>query len=146
MFKREAKFMLFLPLTLILIAVIGALVAPKLLRGACKNSIIEEISSPDKKNKIVIFTRDCGATTGHSTQVSLIAAGQKLQNTAGNLFIADTDHGKAPSGSTGGPIINASWESNDKILIEYHEQIRVFKAEEEASKIKIKYKRTNKAR
>lgn len=131
--------MLFLLLTPILLAFIGALVGPKLFLGACKNTIIEEILSPDKKNKIVIFTRDCGATTGYSTQVSLLPQDDNLKNDGGNIFIADTDHGKAPAGPAGGPMIIAAWESNDKIKLKYNEQARIFKAEEEFKGIKINY-------
>ena len=38
----------------------------------CGNEIIEEIKSPDNKYKLVIFQRDCGATTGFSTQISIL--------------------------------------------------------------------------
>lgn len=43
----------------------------------CGNKIIQEIPSPNRKLKAVIFTRDCGATTGFSTQISLLS---KTQN------------------------------------------------------------------
>ncbi len=134
MFKREAKVMLFILLSPIILGLVASLVGPRLLSSACKNSIIEEIPSPDKKYKIVIFTRDCGATTDYSTQVSLLSENDKLQNKVGNILIADTDHGKAPAGPGGGPLINASWENNDKIVLQYNKQARIFKAENKFNK------------
>ena len=37
----------------------------------CGNEILGEFASPDRKKKVVVFQRDCGATTGFSTQASL---------------------------------------------------------------------------
>ncbi|MBI1810912.1 MAG: hypothetical protein HY035_01370 [Nitrospirae bacterium] len=73
MFKKEAKFMLYVLLVPIMLGVLGALIVPRLFNSGCKNAIIKEILSPDQKRKIVVFARDCGATTGYSTQVSLIS-------------------------------------------------------------------------
>ncbi len=41
------------------------------LAGACGNEILKEVRSPTGKMKGVVFQRDCGATTGFSTQVSV---------------------------------------------------------------------------
>ncbi len=35
--------------------------------GGCKNEIVSENPNPDKTLKVVIFQRDCGATTGFTT-------------------------------------------------------------------------------
>jgi hypothetical protein len=39
----------------------------------CGNYVVAEKISPDGRRKVVVFQRDCGATTGFSTQVSLFA-------------------------------------------------------------------------
>ena len=70
--------------------------------GLCANDEVVRIPSPDTKFEAVVFQRDCGATTGFSTQVSVVTRGASLPNEAGNVFIADTDHGKATSASWGG--------------------------------------------
>src|SRR5438094_9693848 len=54
----------------------------------CGNELTSEIKSPDGKFKAVVFRRSCGATTGYSTQVSIIAANQKLPAEAGNVASA----------------------------------------------------------
>jgi len=55
----------------------------------CGNEIFEELLSPDSNHKAVVFQRDCGATTGFSTQVSIINAKNELENTGGNIYISD---------------------------------------------------------
>src|SRR5882757_3734258 len=62
----------------------------------CENSLLGEYVSPDGTRKIVVFERSCGATTGFSTQASLLKSDQALPTTAGNLYIADDNHGAAP--------------------------------------------------
>jgi hypothetical protein len=94
----------------------------------CGNDILSEISSPDRTYRIVIFQRDCGATTGFSTQVSVLRAMETLPNESGNLFIADSDHGKAPSGVGGGPKVKASWLDSRLVRLTYHKNTRVFLA------------------
>ncbi len=139
MFKKEAKAMLFITIAPILIGLGAAVIAPSLFDTLCANSILEEIPSPDNKYKIVIFTRDCGATTGFSTQVSVIARDKDLRNKPGNIFIVDCDHGKAPAGQGGGPVVKAGWDDNGKIFLQHHENARVFKAESGYKGIEITY-------
>ena len=102
--------------------------------------MIGEHPSPDGKYKAVLFVRDCGATTGFSTQVSLLRSNAQLKNGSGNLFIADTDHGKIPSGQKGGPEVRIVWEGSKDIYIVHHENARVFKAEKKVNGINVNYK------
>lgn len=71
--------------------------------SACANRVLRELPSPDGSRRAVIFDRDCGATTGFSTQVSVVGADDVPAGT-GNVFIADSNHGAAPEmrGRTGG--------------------------------------------
>jgi hypothetical protein len=56
----------------------------------CANEIHQEVYSPERTLKAVIFQRDCGATTGFSTHVSIVPAEEELGNDrAGNLYIAN---------------------------------------------------------
>ena len=45
--------------------------------------------SPDGMKKIVVFTRNCGATTGPNTQASVLERAEKLPDGAGTAFIVD---------------------------------------------------------
>lgn len=94
----------------------------------CSNQILQEVPAPDNKLEVVVFQRDCGATTGFSTQVSVVKSGEKLQNTSGDVFIADTDHGKAPSGPGGGPTVDVVWKKPNLLQIAHHQNARIFLA------------------
>ncbi len=53
----------------------------------CGNEVKQTVASPSGKLAAVVFSRDCGATTGFSTQVSIIPLGRSLPNEAGNTFV-----------------------------------------------------------
>ena len=75
----------------------------------CGNYVHEEYLSPQKHHKAVVFQRDCGATTGFSTQISIISGGETLGNGGGNIYvIAGHPEKVAP---------NIEWLSDDKLLI-----------------------------
>ncbi len=69
---------------------------------ACSNSVVARANSPDGLHSAVMFQRDCGATTGFSTQVSVLEHGKEASG-GGNAFRADDDHGAAAAGAWGGP-------------------------------------------
>ena len=70
----------------------------------CGNKVLTDVASPDVHNHAVVFERDCGATTGFSTQVSILPAGRAISD-GGNVLIVDDDHGRAPNGPGGGPSV-----------------------------------------
>ncbi len=59
------------------------------LPDMCGNEIFQEVYSPSHQYKAVLFQRDCGATTGFSTQVSILNENDVLENEGGNTYIAD---------------------------------------------------------
>lgn len=56
--------------------------------GTCCNDKLSETLSPNGQLKAVTFRRNCGATSDYSTHVSILSAGRKLPNDAGNVFTA----------------------------------------------------------
>jgi len=60
------------------------------MSGICGNTIIHTSISPNHKYKLVLFQRDCGATTGFSSQISLLNYDEKLdlETDNGNIYIA----------------------------------------------------------
>ena len=102
----------------------------------CGNDVLTEARSPDGRLKAVVFQRDCGATTGFSTQVSVIPSGESLltaptwlrSTEGGNVFVADTNHGKAPSGPGGGPVVKVEWLDATHLRITRDNRARVFKS------------------
>lgn len=97
--------------------------------GLCRNTPIQTAMSPDGTRQAILFARNCGATTGVSSQVSLLRADERLPNEPGNLFVADLDHFRATS-AWGGPWIEVTWTDADAILLRYDRQARVVSARE----------------
>jgi hypothetical protein len=85
-----------------------------------------------------MFQRDCGATTGFSTQVSLVADGEQA-NGSGNAFRADDDHGAATAGEWGGPWAEARWLAADHLLIRYAPKSRIFHQAGQIDGVRITY-------
>jgi len=106
--------------------------------AGCENSVLQDIPSPDGRRHAVIFERSCGATTGFSTQVSVVPSVRDARG-PGNVFTADTDHGKAPSGPGGGPIVAARWIDRRTLEIRYDSEARVFHHERRHDDTDIRY-------
>lgn len=85
-----------------------------------------------------MFQRDCGATTGFSTQISIIDAGDKLSG-MGNTFRADDDHGAAQAGNWGGPWAEIKWLSSDRLLVRYDGKSRLYEQDDHVSGVAVVY-------
>ena len=59
----------------------------------------------------MVFQRDCGATTGFSTQISILGAAQELSNVSGNIFIMD--------GHPDDTNVQVEWEGDQAVSISY---------------------------
>lgn len=106
-------------LTLVLILVVsGFLLLRSFGKAMCGNEIFQESSSPNNSYKAVVFQRDCGATTGFSTQVSILGTNDELPNEAGNIFIMD--------GHPDWTDVQVSWEENDLLTVSYKNRDEVF--------------------
>lgn len=55
----------------------------------CGNEIWAEYNSADGELRAVIFERNCGGTTGFSTQVSILEVDNALPNEGGNIYVVD---------------------------------------------------------
>src|SRR4051812_17112826 len=94
----------------------------------CLNDVQEELVSPDGKKKVVVFTRNCGATTGLSTQASVLGKDEKLPDDGGNAFVIDKGAAKV------------SWTKDDHILVVVDVSARVFKKEPSIRGVSIEYR------
>lgn len=108
----------------------------------CANSEISRADAPDGLHTAVMFQRDCGATTGFSTQISLVGSRDKPSG-GGNTFRADDDHGAAAAGDWGGPWAEMRWLGPHRLLIRYAAKSRLFEQENEVSGVKISYQQVN---
>jgi hypothetical protein len=105
----------------------------------CGNMVVSRSPSPDGLRDAVMFERDCGATTGFSTQISIVAAGA-VPSVAGNVLRADDDHGAARTGDWGGPWADMKWLSANHLLVRYATGSRLFAHEDEVSGVRISYR------
>ena len=98
------------------------------LGSECVNEVSEVLESPDGTKKIVLFSRNCGATTGSNTQASIIEMKQKLPDGGGNAFIVDKGTAKV------------SWKKDGGVLVVFNRGVRVFKKEQTVSGIAFEYR------
>jgi len=104
--------------------------------------VINQVASPDGLHSAVLFQRDCGATTGLSTQVSVVAKGS-VPSSGGNAFSADDDHGAAAVGEWGGPWAELRWIDAGHLLVRYADKSRVFKQDREVDGVKVTFVRVS---
>jgi hypothetical protein len=105
---------------------------------ACQNTVASRSPSPDGRLTAILFQRDCGATTGFSTQISILSPDDKV-SVAGNAFRADDGHGAARIGHWGGSWAEMKWLSPDHLLVRYDAKSRLFMQDEEVSGVRITY-------
>lgn len=106
------------------------------------NEVLAEYPSPREKHRVVVFQRDCGATTGFSTQASILKVDEPLKNVGGNVFTSDTNHGAAPSGPGGGPALFVTWLGENSVAFSYHPNTRVFRMEPEMDGAQVTYSKS----
>ena len=133
-----------LKVSAIAIGVLGALIfgcveyVGGLADGMCGNYFLHDHVSPDGKLKVVVFQRDCGATTGFSTQASLLAATKKLPNESGNIFVAIVPPGGA-RGPGGGPNLDVRWVAPQHLVLTHDQGTVVNLAQTQHSGVLIEY-------
>jgi hypothetical protein len=108
----------------------------------CSNSPISRADAPDGQHGAVLFQRDCGATTGFSTQISVVAQGEQPSG-SGNIFRADDNHGVAAAGDWGGPWAEIKWLAKDHLLIRYAAKSRLFEQKDGVSGVRISYQQVD---
>ena len=72
----------------------------------CDNKVINSALSPDQSKYAVSFHRDCGATTGFNTQISIFNSKNDLPNKSGNTLIID-----------GQASFELLWQSSSKLVV-----------------------------
>jgi len=80
----------------------------------CENELLAQAVSPDGRRKAVTFVRSCGATTGESIQISIVAHDGK-EDGGGNTFVAD---GNRIAGLDLG--VRAEWTGPERLTIRFN--------------------------
>ncbi|HEX7848523.1 MAG TPA: hypothetical protein VF485_02205 [Sphingomonas sp.] len=102
---------------------------------ACRNDVVALAAAPGGKHQVAMFSRDCGATTGYSTQVSVIG-GDEQPTEGGNVFVAD---GGTVATAWGGPWTEVVWLGPDRLLVRYDSHARIFKKADKIAGVAISY-------
>ncbi|MBQ1497088.1 MAG: hypothetical protein IIZ38_02120 [Sphingomonas sp.] len=108
----------------------------------CRNEIVARADAPGGALSAVLFRRDCGATTGLSTQVSILPGGEAPAG-RGNVFIADSGHGTPRRSGWGGPWAQARWLGAGHLEVRYAPGSRIFLKREAVPGVRISYRPAN---
>ena len=125
-----------------LTALVAVLSAPVLTSCAgaalCADTVVDTVSAPDKSHDAVVLSRDCGATTSFTTQISIVEAGQD-HTTGQTVFSADGDHGEAELVAGDVIRLEVAWTSATRLVVTYDENARVFDDEPHADGVDVDY-------
>jgi hypothetical protein len=128
--KNLPKFAAWFALSLVLTGVVAWLALSLIFTDfeLCANEVSRSIISPSGKIKAVVFSRNCGATTGFNTQVSIIPVSRVLPDQDGNSLILD-----------GAIELKVEWKSDSELHIRGVGSSRVFKQGGSMEGISISY-------
>jgi len=106
--------------------------------------VVADIPSPDEKWDAMLMVRNGGAMTDYSTQVSIVPGASRLARgfailRAGNVFIADGDHGAVVVDQNGLMHVKIAWTSGTELVIAYPPKARVFKRQTQFQSLTIRY-------
>jgi hypothetical protein len=99
----------------------------------CDITTVDHVAcSSSQQQKAVIFERNCGATTGFSTHVSVVNADQAVPNRQGNLFDIE--------GHPEWTDVTVRWINDHHLVITYPADRTLYKAKARWWWIKVDYK------
>jgi hypothetical protein len=94
----------------------------------CGNEVTQVATSPSGSMTILAFVRSCGATTGFSTQVSIVRGVEKQVSGAGNVFVVE-----------GRPPLGVRWLSDSEVVVSRPGPGRIVLQETEVKGVKVAY-------
>lgn len=96
--------------------------------ATCGNEISQTINAPSDHVRAVVFNRDCGATTGFNTQVSIVSVADALSNDEGNTLIL-----------VGTVSLQIRWQSDSVLQLDGLGSAKVFKQEKLVGGVAVIY-------
>lgn len=93
----------------------------------CSNEVLGSVPSPSGHLRAVVFSRECGATVGFNTQVSLVA-GTEQPDGSGNVVVLK---GKVP--------LRLRWQSETELIVAGATATEQFKREVVVGAVRIRY-------
>ena len=106
----------------------------------CENKQLNEVWSPSRTKRAVVFERSCGAATPFIENVSALWVAEKLRDDrGGNIFSADNNHGAAENMR-----IKVEWNSEEQLLVANPHNARIFLQVSRLGSTYIRYQITEK--
>jgi hypothetical protein len=105
----------------------------------CNDVVISSIPSPGGTKKAVIFVRDCGATTGFSTQISVLDSSASITHRSGNVFSADDNHGAVKLGKRGELTVRVRWADENHLVITFPASSQVFRRDSQVGNVYVTF-------
>ncbi|WP_257208956.1 hypothetical protein [Bacillus sp. AFS031507] len=113
-------------IVILLIFMVGKYVLNTLFGDMCGNDIVQKVPSPNGEKVAYIFTRDCGATTSSSPQLSILNKDENLPNKSGNTFRSNKE-------------FSIGWLSKMKLRVIYDKNSETYEMDESVNGIEIDY-------
>ena len=102
----------------------------------CENELLQAVGSPDGSLKVVVFERDCGATTGFNRQVAILKNSKRFPKRASiDSFLC----------LGGQPKVDVVWLSPTEVRIRYESGGKVFRKSFAKVPIKVSFEEFDKA-
>jgi hypothetical protein len=98
-----------------------------LFSGACTNEILSTNDSSNGRYTAYIFTRDCGATTSVSYQLSILKKDKKFKNKSGNTFVSKQE-------------FDVEWEDDTQLSVVYPELSETYEMDKKVGRVVVVYK------
>jgi hypothetical protein len=97
----------------------------------CKYESVSRTVSPDRKRVAILYSGNCGATTGYSYNVSIVAVNKALKG-PGNILVADhvTDYSDR---------LKPTWQGNKAITVPIPSGARVFSKNNTVRDIRVTF-------
>ncbi|MCD9028793.1 hypothetical protein LDO26_11305 [Luteimonas sp. BDR2-5] len=93
----------------------------------CENEVAFRVPSPSGKKDAVVYSRNCGATTGFNTQLQIVAAGSQPRG------------GSAALAMDGDIPLKLVWQSDGALVIAGVGQGRIFGRESSSNGVSLTY-------
>lgn len=94
--------------------------------SACGNEVVSANDSPNEAYTAYVFTRDCGATTSVSYQLSILKKGKMLKNKGGNTFVSEEE-------------FDVEWTDDTALTVAYPTSAKTYKMKSKRGKVDITY-------
>jgi hypothetical protein len=98
--------------------------------GRCELNIISAIPSPSNKTELVTFSRECNATVGFNTQVSIRSKTDPFSPERNPPFLSVSQR----------PNVVLRWVSDDLVEVILPTEVTVYRRQTEVGSVKVDYK------